>query len=75
MQLLYAPLLVSTTNNVNKVQCGCAGNMGVSQSFQGIFEKDRFVVILAGERMGAHKRPVDIRRYYLSEESCEVDFA
>ena len=75
MQLLYAPLLVSTTNDVNKVQRGRAGNEGIFQSLQGICEKDRFVVILAGERMGAHQRPVDIRRYYLSEESCGVDLA
>ena len=74
VQLLYAPFLVSATNNLNKVQRGRACDKSVSQSSQGICDKDRPVVIFAGERMGAHERPLDIRRY-LSEESCEVAFA
>ena len=32
-------------------------------------------MVLASERMGAHERPVDIGRYCLGQESCEVDFA
>lgn len=74
MQLLRTPFLVSATNDVNEFQRGRAGDQGVCQALYGICEKDGPVVILAGERVGAHKRPVDIRRY-VSEESWEVVFA
>ncbi len=74
VQLLCTPFLVSATNDVNKFQRGRAGDQGVCQALYGICEKDGSVVILAGERVGAHERPVDIRRY-LSEESWEVVFA
>ncbi len=59
---------------MNKVQRTRAVDNGVVQSHYGICEKDGSVVIDAGERVGAHKRPIDIRRY-LSEESFRVAFA
>ena len=73
VQLLYAPLLLSTPNNLNKLQRRRAANKRVPQSFQAICEKYSLVSILAREGMGAHERPVDIGRYDLAEESGQVD--
>lgn len=74
MQLVRTPFLISSANNVNKFQRPRAVDEGVVQSHHGICEKDGFVVIFAGERVGAHKRPVDVRRY-LSEESFRIALA
>ena len=68
VHLLYAPLLVSAPDNVHQVQCGRIRNKRVSQSLQGIGEENGSVVVLAGERMRAHERPVHVGRYGLGEE-------